>query len=88
VGERVVGQVKYLGGITFLLSDGCPETAEQAAISQYFQCIQSEKLHVSQLINTLSNIFSHSWNLQKQIPLYFFNHQNYECIQCCGFGMI
>jgi hypothetical protein len=50
VGERVVGQVKYLGGITFLLSDGCPETAEQAAISQYFQCIQSEKLHVSQVI--------------------------------------
>jgi hypothetical protein len=46
----MVGQVKYLGGITFLLSDGCPETAEQAAISQYFQCIQTEKLHVSQVI--------------------------------------
>jgi len=40
-------QVKYLGGITFLLNDGCPERAEQGAISQYFQCIQSEKLHVS-----------------------------------------
>jgi hypothetical protein len=53
----VVGQVKYLGGITFLLSDGCPETAEQAAISQYFQCIQSEKLHVSQVINKFSRKF-------------------------------
>jgi hypothetical protein len=46
--EWVVGQVKYLGGITFLLNDGCPETAEQDAISQYFQCIQTEKLHVRQ----------------------------------------
>jgi hypothetical protein len=39
--------VKYLGGITFLLNDGCPENADQASISQYFQCLQSEKLHVS-----------------------------------------
>jgi hypothetical protein len=60
----VVGQVKYLGGITFLLSDGCPEKAEQAAISQYFQCIQTEKLHVSQVINKFCNLFSYNWNLQ------------------------
>jgi hypothetical protein len=55
--ERVVGQVKYLGGITFLLSDGCPEIAEQAAISQYFQCIQTEKLHVSQNIKNLATFY-------------------------------
>jgi hypothetical protein len=73
VGESVVDQVKYLGGITFLLSDGCPETAEQAAISQYFQCIQSEKLHVSQVIKKSEKICFHIRNLQCNHQIIYFS---------------
>lgn len=53
LGLCATAQVKYLGGITFLLNDGCPETAEQASISQYFQCIQSEKLHTQCVTDSL-----------------------------------
>merc|ERR1712062_367222 len=36
-------QVKYLGGITFLLKDGCPENSTQRAV--YQQCAATEVLH-------------------------------------------
>ena len=64
--------MKYLGGITFLLSDGCPEAAEQANISQYFQCLQSEKLHVSMYFQCLQSEKLH-------VIMYFsaYNQRNY-----------
>ena len=40
-------QVKYLGGITFLLKDRCPESAAATEISRYEQCAANEILHVS-----------------------------------------
>merc|ERR1719391_1071465 len=40
-----IAQVKYLGGITFLLKDRCPESAVQADQDQYQQCAANEILH-------------------------------------------
>ena len=42
-----IAQVKYLGGITFLLKDRCPESASEAEINNYKQCAENEILHVS-----------------------------------------
>merc|ERR1712153_90427 len=39
-----IAQVKYLGGITFLLKDRCPEYASDFEISNYKQCVQNEIL--------------------------------------------
>merc|ERR1712227_139612 len=40
-----LAQVKYLGGITFLLKDRCPESATATEISRYEQCASNEILH-------------------------------------------
>merc|ERR1711941_150089 len=40
-----IAQVKYLGGITFLLKDRCPESATAGEISRYEQCAANEILH-------------------------------------------
>ena len=40
-------QVKYLGGITFLLKDACPEDSPASARTTYQQCAATEALHVS-----------------------------------------
>merc|ERR1711994_622187 len=40
-----IAQVKYLGGITFLLKDRCPESATQADQDLYKQCADNEILH-------------------------------------------
>merc|ERR1712227_830296 len=40
-----LAQVKYLGGITFLLKDRCPESATQADQERYEQCAANEILH-------------------------------------------
>ena len=45
-----IAQVKYLGGITFLLKDRCPEYASDFEISNYKQCAESEILHVSRIL--------------------------------------
>ena len=42
-----IAQVKYLGGITFLLKDRCPVGASDFEISNYKQCAENEILHVS-----------------------------------------
>ena len=42
-----IAQVKYLGGITFLLKDRCPEYASDFEIENYELCVQNEILHVS-----------------------------------------
>jgi hypothetical protein len=42
-----IAKVKYLGGITFLLKDRCPEYASDFEISNYKQCAENEILHVS-----------------------------------------
>ena len=39
-------QVKYLGGITFLLKDRCPEDAAADQVRRYEQCAANEILHV------------------------------------------
>jgi len=39
-GERA--RVKYLGGITFLLRDRCPEGATQTQIAEYDRCVANE----------------------------------------------
>eukprot|EP00092_Neocalanus_flemingeri_P003836 GFUD01004132.1.p1 GENE.GFUD01004132.1~~GFUD01004132.1.p1 ORF type:complete len:129 (-),score=29.08 GFUD01004132.1:102-488(-) len=39
-----IAQVKYLGGITFLLKDRCPEYASDFEISNYKQCAENEIL--------------------------------------------
>lgn len=41
----VRAQVKYLGGITFLLRDRCPEGASQADVATYEECVTSQNLH-------------------------------------------
>ena len=41
-----IAQVKYLGGITFLLKDRCPEYASDFEIENYNLCAQNEILHV------------------------------------------
>jgi len=48
-----IAQVKYLGGITFLLKDRCPESASDFEISNYKQCAENEILHVSIFISSL-----------------------------------
>eukprot|EP00091_Calanus_sinicus_P022181 TRINITY_DN6908_c0_g1_i1.p1 TRINITY_DN6908_c0_g1~~TRINITY_DN6908_c0_g1_i1.p1 ORF type:complete len:129 (+),score=16.17 TRINITY_DN6908_c0_g1_i1:347-733(+) len=40
-----IAQVKYLGGITFLLKDRCPEYASDFEIDNYKQCAENEILH-------------------------------------------
>merc|ERR1712172_18874 len=40
-----LAQVKYLGGITFLLKDRCPESATATEITRYEQCAANEILH-------------------------------------------
>ena len=45
-----IAQVKYLGGITFLLKDRCPEYASDFEIQNYKQCAENEILHVSKTI--------------------------------------
>ena len=42
-----IAQVKYLGGITFLLKDRCPAYASDFDIDNYKQCAENEILHVS-----------------------------------------
>ena len=42
-----IAQVKYLGGITFLLKDRCPVGASDFEIDNYKQCAENEILHVS-----------------------------------------
>ena len=39
--------MKYLGGITFLLKDACPEDSPASARTTYQQCAATEALHVS-----------------------------------------
>ena len=43
---HIIGQVKYLGGITFLLKDRCPDNADSARVERYEQCAANEILHV------------------------------------------
>jgi len=54
-----IAQVKYLGGITFLLKDRCPEYASDFEISNYKQCVQNEILFVSKYLGKvlLSKLF-------------------------------
>merc|ERR1712036_18920 len=40
-GERA--RVKYLGGITFLLRDRCPDTATQSQIAEYDNCVANAR---------------------------------------------
>ena len=49
-----IAQVKYLGGITFLLKDRCPEYASDFEISIYKQCAESEILHVSKILTGMA----------------------------------
>ena len=57
-------KVKYLGGITFLLKDRCPESATQADQERYEQCAANEILHVSSLKFWLYkfNLFILTWS--------------------------
>merc|ERR1712112_399006 len=42
VTARMRARVKYLGGITFLLRDRCPEGATQTQIAEYDRCVANE----------------------------------------------
>ena len=52
-------QVKYLGGITFLLKDRCPESATAGEISRYEQCAANEILHVGVRLSFSAKITTH-----------------------------
>merc|ERR1719394_1864887 len=45
--------VKYLGGITFLLKDRCPDNADNARIERYEQCAANEILHTQCVTDSL-----------------------------------
>ena len=49
-------QVKYLGGITFLLKDRCPEDAAADQVRRYEQCAANEILHVKSRVELCCNI--------------------------------
>merc|ERR1712203_947118 len=63
-------QVKYLGGITFLLRDRCPEGSSASDLSSYDECIETalkgrgQKLHTQCTTDTLRN------NDKLTVPLY------------------
>merc|ERR1719369_635727 len=48
-------QVKYLGGITFLLRDSCPTDASPTDRNDYNTCVSSEKLHTQCTTDILKN---------------------------------
>merc|ERR1712226_117572 len=63
-------QVKYLGGITFLLRDRCPEGSSASELSSYDECIENaskgrgQKLQTQCTTDTLRN------NDKLTVPLY------------------
>jgi len=48
-------QVKYLGGITFLLRDGCPPSSTVGEREIYSSCVEHEKLHTQCSTDTLQS---------------------------------
>jgi len=53
--DRVRAQVKYLGGITFLLDDRCPPSARAEDVSKYNLCVSAEPLHTICTTDNLRN---------------------------------
>merc|ERR1712227_188552 len=53
IGLADIAQVKYLGGITFLLKDRCPDNAESSRVERYEQCAANEILHTQCVTDSL-----------------------------------